>query len=70
MPTSTIPMHQFDLMAGGKACYEEFQIRMGAKEAVPWQKLTLEYQERWKAIARAGIQAAKDTRQAKQQRVT
>jgi hypothetical protein len=70
MPTSTIPMNQFDMLAGAKASYEEFYKYMGTEPATPWDRLTLARQRQWVAILKAGIRAAKNTREAKQRRVT
>lgn len=70
MASGTIPMRDFDLLAGAKASYEEFHNRMGTSPAKPWERLTQTHQLHWVGILKAGIKAAKDTREAKERRVT
>jgi hypothetical protein len=70
MSTSAIPMNQFDMLAGAKASYEEFYKHMGTEPPIPWHRLTQARQKHWVAILKAGIRAAKNTREAKQRRVS
>lgn len=62
MSGSTIPMSRFDLWAGAKAGYNEFYRQMESTPSIPWEELTQQRQLYWRAIIKAGISAAKETR--------
>lgn len=69
MGRDPIPMREFDLLAGAKASYEEFNRHFDTPPK-PWENLTQAYQLHWVAILKTGIKAARDTRKAKERRVT
>lgn len=69
MGRDATPMREFDLLAGAKASYEEFNKHFDTPPK-PWENLTQAYQLHWVAILKTGIKAGQATRKAKERRVT